>query len=87
MVDDKLTMSYQCSLVGSKANGILGGIKKSLPSGWRELPLPVHSALVRPHVELCAHLWAPQFKKDDELLERVQQRLTEDAEGTGACLI
>jgi len=71
---DKLTMSQQCVLVAMKANGLLGYIKKSVASRSRKVLLPLYSAPVRPHLESSVQFWAPHFKKDEELLERVQQR-------------
>ena len=47
-------------------------VKRSVVSRSREVLLPLCSALGRPHLESWVQCWAPQFKKDEELLERAQ---------------
>ncbi|PKU30946.1 hypothetical protein llap_18751 [Limosa lapponica baueri] len=90
LVDNQLPMGQQCALVAKKTNGLLEHIKKNVAIRWREVILPLCSALGRPQLEHWDQFWAaqfqaPQFQKERELLERVQRRLRR-CPGAGASL-
>jgi len=59
----------------------LGCIWQSTASMWKEVLLPLYSALVRPHLECCVQFWAHQYKRDVDTLERVQWKARKMKEG------
>ncbi|PKU47759.1 hypothetical protein llap_1959 [Limosa lapponica baueri] len=80
LMDEKLDMSRQCALAAQKANHILGCIKRSVASRPREVILPLCCGETSPGA-LCTEVWSPQYRKDMDLIERVQRRATEMIRG------
>jgi len=65
-----------------KVNGILGCIRSSAASRSRDVVLPFYSVLVSPHLEeYCVQFHATQYKRDVDILEKIQQRATKMMKG------
>jgi len=52
----------------SKANRILGMIKRNFVDRSKETILLLYKSLVRPHLEYCCQVWSHHYSKDIKLL-------------------
>jgi ribonuclease P/MRP protein subunit RPP40 len=82
LVTKEFKMGTQCAAASNKANRMLGYLKRSICSRSKEVILPLYKSLVRPHLEYAVQFWSPYFKKDIDVIERVQHRATKIIQGT-----
>ena len=66
----------QCQQSYTKANRMLGFVKRNIISRHPSILLNMYKSFVRPHLEYCSPVWSPHYKKDKALLEWVQHRFT-----------
>ena len=75
-IDEDLKFRRQAAYAVSKANQILGAIRRAfVHMDAKTLPL-LYKSLVRPHLEYANIIWGPFNKADQVLVERVQRRAT-----------
>ena len=75
-ITDDLKVSAQCETAYSKANRMLGLIKRTFSSHNQMIMSALNKSLVRPHLEYCTAAWSSHYVKGKELLEIVQHRFT-----------
>ena len=76
MITSDLKCSQQCEYAYSKANRVMWMIRRTITYKEPRIMLSLYKTLVRPHVEYCSCAWNPSYKKDKELLEKIQHRFT-----------
>ena len=73
-VDDSLHFRHQVQQATTKANQLLGIIRRTFNHLNSEILLFLYRGLVRPSLEYCVAAWAPHFQGDIDALERIQRR-------------
>ena len=74
--DPKLTFDVHIHNVVSKANRMLGIIKRTFMCLNKDSFLKLYKSFVRPHLEYANVIWAPYLKRQSIYIENVQRRAT-----------
>ena len=76
LITQDLKFSRQSASAAHKANSMFGVLKNTFVSRDVEIWKRLYTSLIRPHLEFAVPVWNPQLKKDINLLEKVQRRVT-----------
>ena len=80
-ITDDLKASAQCAYACSRANRVLGMIRRTIVYKSPEVLTRLYKSLVRPHLEYCVSAWSPHYVKDRERLERVPAQIYANGAG------
>lgn len=70
-------MSQQCIQVAKKTKVILPCNRNGIINKTIEVIVPLHSAMVRPHLKYYVHFWVSHYMKGIKVLDHVQRRVME----------
>jgi hypothetical protein len=76
IISDDLKLDIQVVSAATKANRMLGMLKKSFRSRKLSLWKGLYITYIRPHLEYAIQVWSPHLQRDIDILERVQHRAT-----------
>ncbi len=71
-ISSYLTRTKHCKSACKKANTMLEFTARNFEYKMPGVMLTLYNSLVRPHIEDAAQVWSSNYKKDIELLERLQ---------------
>ena len=74
--DPTLKFSKHVGVVASKANRIVGLVRRTFNFMDSDMFRTLHKALIRPHLEYGNCVWSPMLKQDISKIEKVQRRAT-----------
>ena len=71
-----MKVSEQCKIAASQGKQVLGMIRRNITCKENSFIIPVYKAIVRPHSEYCIQAYNPYIRKDRDMLEKIQRRVT-----------
>ena len=75
-VDDNLSFSKHIDVKITKANAIMGVVRRSFRHLDSQIFPKIFKSMIRPHLEYAAPVWSPYLKNEITKLEQVQRRAT-----------
>ena len=76
IISDDLKWTRHVDHCVTKANRMIGILKRTFSFMDKEMFLSLYKTFVRPHLEYCPEVWNPYLCKDINTLENVQRRAT-----------
>ncbi|CAH2108818.1 unnamed protein product [Euphydryas editha] len=75
-ITENLKWEHHIAAITKKANSFIYIIRKAFRDLTPEMMLKIYKSFVMPILEYAFQIWSPYFKKDIDILEKVQRRFT-----------